>query len=309
MHYKSYQHVEKLGSKEVEGILNGRVYLFYKIDGTNSCVWLKDDGTLGFGSRRRELNMVEDNAGFMTAIMTQPENKKVLADLKEFLTEHPNYIIYGEWLVKHTLKSYSNDAWRQFYIFDIYDTETNEYIPYYVYESLFNLVYKNLKYIPLIESLENPTEDDIKLRLGKTGDFLCTAGLGEGIVIKNYDFVNRYGRRIWAKVLTEDFRENKNKTRNNNSINKEENAIEYEIIKLMTVEHVLKEKSKIEETYGGWSDKYIFELLNRSFTEFWSDNWQHIFKKFKMPTVNFKKLKQLSDIFVKEILTGKVIGE
>ena len=84
MHYKSYQHVEKLGSKEVEGILNGRVYLFYKIDGTNSCVWLKDDGTLGFGSRRRELNMVEDNAGFMTAIMTQPENKKVLADLKEF---------------------------------------------------------------------------------------------------------------------------------------------------------------------------------------------------------------------------------
>ena len=57
--------------------------------------------------------------------------------------------------------------------------------------------------------------------------------------------------------------------------------IEYEIIKLMTVEHVLKEKSKIEETYGGWSDKYIFELLNRSFTEFWSDNWQYIFKKFK----------------------------
>lgn len=302
MYYKSYQHVEKLGSSEVEGILNGRVYLFYKIDGTNACVWMKDDGTLGFGSRRRELNMVEDNAGFMTAIMTQPENEKVLKDLKAFLTEHPNYIIYGEWLVKHTLKSYKNDAWKQFYIFDIYDTVENKYLPYYVYESWFNLLYKNLKYIPLIESLENPTEDDIKLRLGKTGDFLCAEGLGEGIVIKNYDYTNKYGRRIWAKVLTEDFRTTKTKVRSDNAAQKDEHPIEYKIINLMTVEHVLKEKAKIEERYNGWSDKYILELLNRVFNEFWRDNWEIILKKLRMPSIDFKKLKQLSDNFVKEVI-------
>ena len=84
------------------------------------------------------------------------------------------------------------------YIFDIYDTIENKYIPHYVYEAWFNLIYKNLKYIPLMESLENPTEDDIKLRLGKTGDFLCTAGLGEGIVIKNYDF-NGYRCVLFAR--------------------------------------------------------------------------------------------------------------
>ena len=33
----------------------------------------------------------------------------------------------------------------------------------------------------------------------------------------------------------------------------------------MTKEHVLKEKSKIEELYGGWSQKNMYELLNRTF--------------------------------------------
>lgn len=43
MEYKSYQHIEKLGSSEVEGILNGTCYLTYKIDGTNGCIYLSDD--------------------------------------------------------------------------------------------------------------------------------------------------------------------------------------------------------------------------------------------------------------------------
>ena len=43
MEFKKYQHIEKLGTTEVEGILEGQVSLFYKIDGTNSCIFLKDD--------------------------------------------------------------------------------------------------------------------------------------------------------------------------------------------------------------------------------------------------------------------------
>ena len=36
MQYKSYQHIEKLGRDEVEGILKGKCYIQPKIDGTNS---------------------------------------------------------------------------------------------------------------------------------------------------------------------------------------------------------------------------------------------------------------------------------
>lgn len=60
MEFKKYQHIEKLGTTEVEGILEGQVSLFYKIDGTNSCIFLKDDNTLGFGSRTRELTLDKD---------------------------------------------------------------------------------------------------------------------------------------------------------------------------------------------------------------------------------------------------------
>ena len=40
MQYKSYQHIEKLGRDEVEGILNGKCYIQPKIDGTNSVLYL-----------------------------------------------------------------------------------------------------------------------------------------------------------------------------------------------------------------------------------------------------------------------------
>lgn len=69
MNFKKYQHIEKLGTTEVEGILEGQVSLFYKIDGTNSCIFLKDDNTLGFGSRTRELTLDKDNGGFYASIL------------------------------------------------------------------------------------------------------------------------------------------------------------------------------------------------------------------------------------------------
>ena len=58
MEYKKYQHIERLGTSEVEGILDGKVYLFYKIDGTNSCIFLKGENELGFGSRNREIFLI-----------------------------------------------------------------------------------------------------------------------------------------------------------------------------------------------------------------------------------------------------------
>lgn len=40
MEYKKYQHVEKLGREECEGVLDGMVYCFPKIDGSNGCIFL-----------------------------------------------------------------------------------------------------------------------------------------------------------------------------------------------------------------------------------------------------------------------------
>jgi len=298
MYYKSYQHIEKLGTSETEGILNGEVHLSYKIDGSNGCIYLKDNGELGFGSRKRDLSITEDNMGFMASFIT---NKPLYSKFEEILKKNPNYIIYGEWLVPVTIKRYSKDAWKKFYVFDIYNTEDGTYLSYETYKKILDEF--NLLYIPEIAVLNNPTENYIKTYLDKTGEFLITEGLGEGIVIKNYDYINKYGRRTWAKILTEDFKKNKKASRDRNHIAKIEGDVELLIVNsFLSPEHILKEKHKIEEKYGGWSSKNIFELLNRVYDEFLKDNFEIILKKYKDPTINFKKLRLYSNDLVKEII-------
>ena len=298
MFYKSYQHIEKIGTSETEGILKGEVHLSYKIDGSNGCIYLKDNGELGFGSRKRELSITEDNMGFMASFVT---DKSLYSKFKEILKKNPNFIIYGEWLVPVTIKRYGKDAWRKFYVFDVFNNEDGTYLPFNTYKEMLDEY--GLLYIPEIAVLNDPSEEDIKEYLDKTGEFLITEGLGEGIVIKNYDYKNKYGRRTWAKILTEDFKKNKKEFRKRNHIAKNEGDIELLIVNYyLTSEQVLKEKYKIEEKYGGWSSKNIFELLNRVYDEFLKDNFELILKKYKDPTINFKLLRQYSNDFVKEII-------
>lgn len=304
MEFHKYQHIMKLGTDEVDGILNGTVDLFYKIDGTNSQVFLKDENTLGFGSRNREITPEDDNAGFAKSMT---DNKELYSELLSFLRAHPSYTIYGEWLVPHTLKSYIQASWKKFYVFDVLDEDTGKYLPYKEYSKALGDL-RHLYLIPLMCELKNPTPEQIQAQLQQTGAFLCAAGLGEGIVIKNYDFVNKYGRRTWAKILTEDFLGKKKDLR---SINKEikegtiEHATEHMIInKYLTDEHIAKEYSKLCERYGEavMDPRHTFELLNRVFFEFWSDNWEIILNKMHMPTVNFKALKMLCDTRTKEVV-------
>ena len=91
MVYKSYQHIEKIGTTETEGILVGEVHLSYKIDGSNGCVFFKDDNTLGFGSRKRELTIDNDNMGFMASFVL---NKELYNTYLSILRNNKNYIIY-----------------------------------------------------------------------------------------------------------------------------------------------------------------------------------------------------------------------
>ena len=93
-------------------------------------------------------------------------------------------------MVPISLKTYKDDAWRTFYLFDILDTETDRYINYEEYSSILDNNFPNIKYIPLIAKLTNPTEEQVKQYLDDTGDWLIKdfKGLGEGIVIKKLCF-------------------------------------------------------------------------------------------------------------------------
>lgn len=298
MEYKKYQHIERLGTSEVEGILDGKVYLFYKIDGTNSCIFLKGENELGFGSRNREIFFDNDNGGFANAIY---DDKELYNKLLNYLKRHCNYIIYGEWLIPHTIKRYKAEAWKKLYVFDVYDFENKTYLPFEQYSK--DLEEINIEYIPPIEIVNNPTIEYIKERLNKTGEYLISEGLGEGIVIKNYDYKNKYGRVIWAKILNEDFNRNRKDLKLRNHENKISDNIEYNIVKkFITPEFIQKEFEKFKLEKQGFSSKNIFEFLNKTFTEFYRDNWELILKKYKFPTINFKVLKKIVDEEIKQVI-------
>src|SRR5258708_19852358 len=149
--FREYLHVEKFGNEEVEGIELGKVYIFAKIDGTNASVWFEDRPEWGYacGSRTRELSLEKDNAGFMDWIYMKTESQNV----RKFILNHHNLRLYGEWLVPHSFKGYRPEAWRQFYVFDVYNDETEQYLSYDAYKPLLDEF--GITYIPPLAIVKN----------------------------------------------------------------------------------------------------------------------------------------------------------
>lgn len=292
--FKKYQHVERLGSDEVAGIEVGTCVIMPKIDGTNSSIWMKDDGTLGFGSRNRELTLDKDNAGFMANMINDER-------IKNYFKVHPNTRLYGEWLVPHTIKNYENTAWKKFYVFDVtIDTDNGgvEYIPFDIYQLWLDAL--RIDYIEPLAIVTNPSVLDFYDYLEKN-IFLMNDGVGEGVVIHNYGFYNKYGRQTWAKIVRAEFKQNHKAFKDKNNIVTIE-LLEAQIIdKYVTAALVDKEYSKIITEENGWNSKYIPRLLNTVFYCLITEEMWNIVKDYKNPKIDFKVLRVLCIDKIKEV--------
>ncbi len=120
MLFERYQHINRLGTTSTKGVLDGKCYIFPKIDGTNASVWLNNNGEIACGSRNREISVTKDNQGFASYI-----ESNLGSNIKEYLHDHPNHRLYMEWLVPHTIKTYNNEAWRKPYVFDVIEYKEN----------------------------------------------------------------------------------------------------------------------------------------------------------------------------------------
>ena len=288
MEFLRYMSLKRFGTSDVVGIERGKCYVFPKIDGTNASVWIDESGEIQAGSRNRHLDETSngDNAGFCKWARSQ-------INIKSFLEENPNLRLYGEWLVPHTIKNYRQDAWKRFYVFDVFDSNTEKFIPYENYISLLSTY--EIDYVPAMCTIENPTLDKL-LELLPKNTFLLKDGedVGEGIVIKNYEFVNRYGRTTWAKIVTNEFREKHYAKQEPMNIVCEVSIEEQIIENFLTENFIEKEFSKLllELNNEGkeWTSKKIPELLGRLFYEFINEETYNFIKKHKNPIINFKTL-------------------
>lgn len=299
--FRKFQHIERFGTTEVEGIEKGHAYVFPKIDGTNACIWLDEKGELQAGSRNRHLSLDNDNAGFLEWALKQDY---ILAYLKE----NPTHRLFGEWLVPHSLRTYQHEAWRKFYVFDVAIDKTDSEIrhegdskiKYLAFESYKPLLEKHkIDLIPPIAILKDAEYEDFVKMLDEN-NFLIEAdkGIGEGIVVKNYEFYNRFGRQPWAKLITSDFKKKHKEKMGGGDATK---LVEQQIAELYVTQALVeKVKAKIELKKGGFSSRDIPQLLNTVYYDIVKEEAWDFVKKFKFPTINFKTLKHFVIAKIKE---------
>ncbi len=200
MEHKKYDKILRAGSEEASEVLaNAKfVYIFEKLDGANASFRLSEDGTevLAY-SRNCLLTESNDLRGFYQWVK---ENIKP-SDLKK------DHIYFGEWLVKHKIDYGTNQ--NSFYLFDIY----------YDYKSIscylpFNSVIHqanelNLQIVPLFYAGPYRGYEHLSSFVGKS--VLSATGIGEGIVVKEFSYLDKDSKQVYIKMVSEAFAEIKTK--------------------------------------------------------------------------------------------------
>lgn len=299
--FRKYDHLERPNHVEVNGITEGDVYVFPKLDGTNSSVW-RDVGTV-CGSRNRVLSIDKDNQGFATWVYGEDQKAEKLSIV---LIEQPHWTIYGEWLVPHTLKTYRPEAWRRFWIFDVYDHEKGRYLSWDDY----NPILTGLDLIEPLCTFTNPSEDQLRTLVEQNTYLIADgAGVGEGIVVKNYDWRNRFDRQPWMKIVRNEFKEDSARA-HGRPHKSGEFVVEHAIAESFVTPHLVgKARAKIvadianvcgtdlagspnavQEIEATYRKKIIPQLLGRVFHDLVTEEIWPILKKHKNPTIDFRLL-------------------
>lgn len=241
MGHIKYNKVYALHKEEVGGILDtGRIVVQEKIDGANTSIWLdysEDESitffeALRFGSRNHEVPE-------FNGIREYTEKHNGIINL---LSRYPHYRLFGEWLIKHTI-TYNETAYRNFYLFDILDESTGEFLhPHDVYHIAEE--YQICSPVILYDgNAEDITLETIQEYVGKSelGD------RGEGVVIKNVDYTSKFGvKPQYAKIVTESFKEDNAVTFGGNNKHSEHYYEIYFTNKYMTLPRVRKVIQKLE---------------------------------------------------------------
>ena len=206
-----YQHVEHIDSERVKGLLDGRCYVFPKLDGENTSVYM-EDGEVVCASRNKPTD--RDHAFYQYVLRTP--------GIKRLLEDHPDIRLYGEFMRPQTIKTYRDDVWNNWFVFDVcvdakkYRDRKNNisdegrfHIPYMKYMHLLDDY--GIPYIEPIASLDSPSVETLQDIADNHNSAYIKEGMGsgEGIVVKRYDFVNADGETVWGKVLNSVYRDNK----------------------------------------------------------------------------------------------------
>jgi len=193
MEQRKYTSIVRMGHRDTVGVVKEGDYItvYEKLDGANASFSLRDDGEVLAFSRNTQLSPENNLRGFYE--FTRGINPSALM---------PDTIYYGEWLVKHKV-DYGDKA-ATFYLFDIYSTIDEDYAPTDVVIS--EAAWLGLAIAPILYAGPYVSFEHLQSLVGRSSYAVNAAG-GEGIVVKNVNFRDQYGKQTFMKLVSEEFRE------------------------------------------------------------------------------------------------------
>ena len=276
MSYKPYPKIHRLGKEETDGILDHEFVVQEKVDGANcSIFWL--DGEVRCGTRTRMLPKDESFNGFQEAVLANE-------DIKGYLETFQDQILYGEWLVKHTI-TYNEEAYRKIYLFDIYVGDNDIWLPSDEVKDVAEALHLEFPHIFATGKL---TEEQINEFVGKS----MIAPAGEGVVLKAPNFVNTFGDHCYAKVVHQNFKESNAIVFGGNNKHSETYWEMYVVNKYCTTARVRKIMHKIQsETDKRLDLEHTPRVAGSCYHDLITEEIWEIVKK--VPALDFKRLQGL----------------
>lgn len=200
---KKYPKIKRIGDKENKGIFKSgkKVIVTEKMDGANFRFKIEENN-FWYGSRNK-VELGDNKKQFKEAIVYIEEktNPGELNEEAEKIIGHENLTFFGECMTRHSL-SYDWENVPGFLGFDIFDHDLREFVPFDKVKEIYNSV--GLEVVPKIEEI------DVKSFAGiedySIPDSEHRDGIAEGVVFKNYS------NQLFAKLRSEEFMEENNKT-------------------------------------------------------------------------------------------------
>lgn len=196
---KKYTKVVRYGKSETIDVLKQGdiISITEKIDGANASFRIDNTNDLGISCYSRNNPLDEHNTlgGFYNWVRDN------ITPIKQLL--NPNYIYFGEWLIKHKV-IYKEECYNNFYLFSIYDIDKEEYIDELLMRKEANRL--RLKTVECFYYGEFRDYEHLKTFIGKS-NMTEVVNTGEGIVVKNVNYKDRFGKQMFVKLVTDKFAE------------------------------------------------------------------------------------------------------
>lgn len=187
---KKYMSVVRLGHKTTENVLQpgDPIIIQEKLDGANGSFKLEEGEIVAF-SRNERLTEQNNLQGFYEWTQTLDANQL-----------RSDVVYFGEWLTKHKINY--GDLTKQFFLFDLYDIEKEKYIHFTEVKKEAERLGLNM--IPVFYEGEYQSLEHLESFIGQTA---LGVKKGEGIIVKNVDYQDVYGKQLFVKLVIDAFKE------------------------------------------------------------------------------------------------------